>query len=220
MSGKTSRLVSSRWQPLTKPANLIQNDPTRQAQCLLKHLVKRPTKHLSLMKRQSSSSSGLKALNPAIPGPSHHFQQPSVPRRSLVQVLPEPYPSFAARQVKPSQTARQLSCQKQAFRRTQKARSEWQQTATKAVSICLRCSAHSYPAVSQCWRYHRAWKSNFGWKRPSSHPNPLTANMSAHSIFELLIILEIELRGTKRRKRHEVTQQSCADYSAISSRFT
>lgn len=123
MSHKKSRIINHRRrQTLTKPGNLMQKDPTRQARCLLKHLVKRPTKYLSLRKRQSSSSSGQKALNPATPGHSHGgegtiyvsqlFLEGLLSKRCL-----NPIPASLARQVKPSQTSRQPGCHIQVFSR-------------------------------------------------------------------------------------------------------
>lgn len=77
LPGKTSRIVNTtRLQTLTKPANLTQKNPARQTQCLLRHLVKQPTKYLSSRKRQSSSSSRQKALNSAVPGRSLRGKAP------------------------------------------------------------------------------------------------------------------------------------------------
>lgn len=176
MSGKKSGIVNRRWQTLSKPANLIRKDPTRQAWCLLKHLVKQPTKYLSVRKRQSSSSPGQKALNPAIPGHLHRgegtiyssqfFLEDLLSKRCL-----NPIPALLARQVKRSQTLRQPGtwllntgfqlCPTRrghllGHKKKKKVRMAANSHPCTAVSIHLQCSAHHPPALVSVLRLHSA----------------------------------------------------------------
>lgn len=209
----------------TKPVNLIQKDPMTQPRCLLKHLVKQPTKYLSLRKRQTSSSSRQKALSSALPGPWHWGEGTIYSSHLFLEGLLSkcclhPIPASLARPVKPNQTSRHPGCWTQVFSHALRRRghhlghkkkiflkSEWQQMTTPAEqsppsvfkpTILLLWFGLCSVVVLEVPLWNSAWKNNFGWKWPSCPLVP--SDTSEHSIFKLFIILWSELRRTKKEE--------------------